>query len=184
MLVKVITPASSWKRDLDFLLALREPSRLSAGRPSGLGCSCSISSPPMEPKAAPLGEGGWTGNLGRGGEEAVGARNTLTCGLISLWSLFPNCPSLQKDTVKWWGEVYHLVPSSCGRAHCATGHWPTKDQCVPSTNPHLPSQSFPLPQFSLQKLLGIGNKVPSVSPSSTSLFSRLCLWKWKAGMQT
>lgn len=93
-------------------------------------------------------------------EEAVGARNTLACGLSCLWSLFPNCPSLQKDTIRWWDELYHPVPSSRGRAHCATGHPPTKDQCVPSTNPHLPSQSFPLPQFSLQELLGIGNKSP------------------------
>lgn len=117
-------------------------------------------------------------------EEAVGARSTLACGLSSLWSLFPNCPSLQKDAVRWWGELYHPEPPSCGRAHCATGHPHTKDQCPPSTNPHLPSQSFPLPQFSLQQLLRIGNKVPSMSPSHASLFSRLRLWKWKMGTQT
>lgn len=64
-------------------------------------------------------------------EEAVGARSTLACGLSSLWSLFPNCPSLQKDAVRWWSELYHPEPPSCGRAHCATGHPPTKDQCPP-----------------------------------------------------
>lgn len=118
-------------------------------------------------------------------EEAVGARNILACGLSSLWSLFSNRPSLQKDSIRWWGELYHPVPSSRGRTQkmsvcphqtptslprvflCLTFH------CRSSSGLEARSPTCPYPTH----LCSLGFVFRSGRPGTQTFFSKRCFYQ-------
>lgn len=97
----VLGPA--WRRNPVFLLVVHDPSCLLAGV---LGCFRGI---PHHPWC--LEQLLWEGRFGLGTPGgSAGASNTLAWALSSLWSLFPNCSFLRKDTMRWWDEFCLLVP--------------------------------------------------------------------------
>lgn len=120
----VLGPA--WRRNPVFLLVVHDPSCLLAGI---LGCFRGI---PHHPWC--LEQLLWEGRFGLGTPGgSVGASNTLAWALSSLWSLFPNCSFLRKDTMRWWDEFCLPGAFAVGQRHWSV-HPPTKFQCVPSRN--------------------------------------------------